>query len=1081
MPYEYKQKDGETITKYTNVETAKFIRKHLKETYPTIKFSVKCASYSGGATLKIRWTDGPSLEQMEAVQERFRSGSRVHDPYSDYGGYTTSYTHTIKGELVQYETCTVSGVPDLQRDYTQEFIEQFADTYAQDNGLRYTGSRFSEWSGFTPEFESLTGRNAYETNQLTHKFIDNLGKISALTPNVKKSLDLSTPANSDGPTIGEYKNKPILTLPTDGKPFSFGKSKAQAILNNQELIETFVNGGASTHISKYKGFDVLTLPDSSNFKFGKSKAKTILQYWDSIVAFINGETLPATAAPSTEEQPTESAPPATDSKLADKLRILADKMESAIEAKLNPAIGEQRRTARRERIADSMYQDGLTLKKTQAALRMLADRHEQNDWTLFLRNNGHDYPNLVGLLQALTSRAAVHDVITSQKYPSERLEKMGISQTALGHVRDAINKMIEGNIPAPETNKERELKVALRKAYDTKIDGFFPTPSFFAEFMVGEAKIKSHHTILEPSAGVGHIADAIQATHPTNELDICEFSPMLANILQMKGYDVTERDFYNLSKPYDRIIMNPPFEQHQDIDHVRRAYDLLNPNGRLVAIVSAGSIDHNGMSRRKKVRDWMEWLDNRNAEINRITSDDGKSLFLQSEKPTSVFTYLIIIDKPDTETSTAMNQTTPDETPSNGEKTWTLVFTSTSKTTEGWTAHQRYTHYETITGTQKRAIEWGKSIAKERGWTYNAIGPANPQLCRTEWETQERQRLLENPTTPNRPRFAIGDKVQFDGFWKYYNDNETANVIDVRLVGDRFEYYLEYTFRQKAVRKLHPAQDLKHFQPAEADTDGYGSEDYPKRYKIEAMYIEWSESSIAKTADTQTLFTDVDEFNNHLRAIAHSHDSNGGYYKTQVVVCFEDGNNYGWRMDLNTKYYANPDIKKEFRDIWERKAGLHLEHGKTYRETYPYINHAKRLEALANLAKYDLGQVEPEPVAEDTAPQPPNESADKPEIRLVGFDTQTRAGRLEAVAVIEAENHKGELVTKQLRLGQSLYDVTKNPAHTGYHLDRVEEGFGDIEFSNGVVIAISKDTTPPVDTDEPPPAKRPGVIQLSLI
>jgi hypothetical protein len=85
------------------------------------------------------------------------------------------------------------------------------------------------------------------------------------------------------------------------------------------------------------------------------------------------------------------------------------------------------------------------------------------------------------------------------------------------------------------------------------------------------------------------------------------------------------------------------------------------------------------------------------------------------------------------------------------------------------------------------------------------------------------------------------------------------------------------------------------------------------------------------------------------------------------------------------------------------------------------------------------------------------------------------------VAVIEAENHKGELVTKQLRLGQSLYDVTKNPAHTGYHLDRVEEGFGDIEFSNGVVIAISKDTTPPVDTDEPPPAKRPGVIQLSLI
>ena len=34
--------------------------------------------------------------------------------------------------------------------------------------------------------------------------------------------------------------------------------------------------------------------------------------------------------------------------------------------------------------------------------------------------------------------------------------------------------------------------------------------------------------------------------------------------------------------------MNPPFSNRQDAEHVRHAYDLLKPNGRIVAIMGEG-------------------------------------------------------------------------------------------------------------------------------------------------------------------------------------------------------------------------------------------------------------------------------------------------------------------------------------------------------------------------------------------------------------------------------------------------------------------------------------------------------------
>jgi hypothetical protein len=53
---------------------AKMIRKQLKITFPGQKFSVRIDRFSGGSSTSIRWTDGPTVPQVEAVTKGFQGG-----------------------------------------------------------------------------------------------------------------------------------------------------------------------------------------------------------------------------------------------------------------------------------------------------------------------------------------------------------------------------------------------------------------------------------------------------------------------------------------------------------------------------------------------------------------------------------------------------------------------------------------------------------------------------------------------------------------------------------------------------------------------------------------------------------------------------------------------------------------------------------------------------------------------------------------------------------------------------------------------------------------------------------------------
>jgi len=81
------------------------------------------------------------------------------------------------------------------------------------------------------------------------------------------------------------------------------------------------------------------------------------------------------------------------------------------------------------------------------------------------------------------------------------------------------------------------------------------------------------HTILEPSAGDGSLADALVETGFMP--DCIELDPYFAKVLRDKGHTVVGSNFLTHAKDkvYDLAVMNPPYSKGQDTLHVARALE----------------------------------------------------------------------------------------------------------------------------------------------------------------------------------------------------------------------------------------------------------------------------------------------------------------------------------------------------------------------------------------------------------------------------------------------------------------------------------------------------------------------------
>lgn len=122
----------------------------------------------------------------------------------------------------------------------------------------------------------------------------------------------------------------------------------------------------------------------------------------------------------------------------------------------------------------------------------------------------------------------------------------------------------------------------------------FQTPADVAARLVAMLDLNLGQKVLEPSAGLGRILDALQPFKPA-EVVAVEMAPDCARELFTQdrvGVTIKQRDFLTVTPDelglFDAVVMNPPFTMRSDIRHIQHARQFLKPGGKLAAICMDG-------------------------------------------------------------------------------------------------------------------------------------------------------------------------------------------------------------------------------------------------------------------------------------------------------------------------------------------------------------------------------------------------------------------------------------------------------------------------------------------------------------
>lgn len=281
----------------------------------------------------------------------------------------------------------------------------------------------------------------------------------------------------------------------------------------------------------------------------------------------------------------------------------------------------------------------------------------------------------------------------------KRLAGMGIEQP--WEFRAALREFASLNEVPKERDKIKQMERAMIGRKNDGLD-FFPTPASVADELVQAAGIEEGMAVLEPSAGMGHIAERIRAAGV--DPDVVEMAVDRRELLEAKGFrlvgsdfmDMTPRDFtygdvfrapdgtlgvmrgsggmgsnrvgldpldangqpeprrmgwYDRDElegvekragnsGYDRIIMNPPFSDRRDAEHVQHAYTLLKPGGRLVAIMGEGVF----FGQDKKAQAFRDWLEETGGTSEKL--EEGAFLDPSLPVNTGVNARMVVVEKP---------------------------------------------------------------------------------------------------------------------------------------------------------------------------------------------------------------------------------------------------------------------------------------------------------------------------------------------------------------------------------------------------------------------------------------------------
>lgn len=196
------------------------------------------------------------------------------------------------------------------------------------------------------------------------------------------------------------------------------------------------------------------------------------------------------------------------------------------------------------------------------------------------------------------------------------------------------NRKAKGHVFTDDPTDKLEQVLLSGEIIPPKKYGYFPTPPEIAMTLIGLAEIEPFMSVLEPSAGQGGIVDFI----PKDCLiDCVELLPDNVAVLESKAYKVQQDDFLNIDPHplYHRVVMNPPFEHQQDIDHVLHAWKCVMPGGKLAAIMSAGIL----FRENRKTTEFRQLVET-HGYVKRLPEGSFKA------SGTGVNTCIVVMEKP---------------------------------------------------------------------------------------------------------------------------------------------------------------------------------------------------------------------------------------------------------------------------------------------------------------------------------------------------------------------------------------------------------------------------------------------------
>lgn len=123
---------------------AKNIRIELARAFPGVKFSVKSSRYSGGDSINVRWTDGPTSDQVDEIAGRYQGGS--------FDGMTDCYDHSRNAWR------------DAFGDAKYVFTSRDASERAIASAIRTVATRYGLEQPSLEAFHSGALRSVYPTN-----------------------------------------------------------------------------------------------------------------------------------------------------------------------------------------------------------------------------------------------------------------------------------------------------------------------------------------------------------------------------------------------------------------------------------------------------------------------------------------------------------------------------------------------------------------------------------------------------------------------------------------------------------------------------------------------------------------------------------------------------------------------------------------------------------------------------------------------------------------------------------------------------------------------------------------------------